>query len=488
MAIPDPTALWDPGSYWLTRLIFRRGLALVYLIAFLVAARQFRPLAGEEGLVPLERTIERRSFREAPSLFHLWPDDRVVGIAAWGGVGLSLAALVGLTDRYGLVVSMASWAVLWALYQSFVNAGRIFYGYGWESMLLETGFLAIFLGPMGVAPPAIVIWLLRWVLFRNMFGAGLIKIRGDPCWRDLSCLDFHYETQPMPNPLSWHAHHLPKPLHRISVAVNHGVELAVPFLYVAPQPVAAGAGVATIGFQGWLMLTGNFSWLNFLTIVQATTLFTDGLLAGVVPVAVPATAATPLSLQLAAWTVAGIVALLSVYPVRNLVSSRQVMNTAFDPLHLVNTYGAFGSITRERYEIVVEGTNDEELTADTDWRPYTFYGKPTDPTRRPPQVAPYHHRLGWQLWFAAMSPSPRRHPWFLALVDHLLAGDPATRSLVRDDPFPGEPPTYIRARRVRYRFSTPAERTETGQWWIREGSHDYVRPVRQGDLDRVGGW
>ena len=486
MAIPDPTALWEPGSYWLTRVLFRRGLALVYLIAFFVAARQFRPLAGEDGLVPLERTLERRSFREAPSLFHLWPDDRIIGIAAWTGVGLSVAALVGVTDRYGLLVSVVSWAALWVLYQSFVNAGGVFYGFGWESMLLETGFLAIFLGPASVAPPAVIVWLLRWVLFRNMFGAGLIKIRGDECWRDLTCLDYHYETQPMPNPLSWYAHHLPKPIHRVSVAVNHIVELAVPVLYVAPQPLAAGAGVATVGFQAWLMLTGNFSWLNFLTIVQATSLFSDGMLAGVLPVSVPTTAATPLSLQAAAWTVAGIVALLSVYPVRNLISSRQVMNTAFDPLHLVNTYGAFGSITRERYEIVLEGTRDQTVTADTEWRTYTFYGTPTDPARRPPQVAPYHHRLGWQLWFAAMSPSPRRHPWFLTLVDQLLAGDPAVRTLVRDDPFPEDPPTHVRARRVRYRFSTPAERSETGQWWIRVGGHDYVRPVRRGDLHRPG--
>ncbi|MFC6726756.1 lipase maturation factor family protein, partial [Halobium palmae] len=207
---------------------------------------------------------------------------------------LSAVALVGapgwLPAPYAVPASMLLWATLWALYLSFVNAGQVFYGFGWESMLLETGFLAIFLGAGGTAAPAVVVWLLRWVLFRNMFGAGLIKLRGDDCWRDLSCMDYHYETQPMPNPVSWYAHNLSGRFHRAEVFGNHVVELAVPFLYFAPQPFAALAGVATILFQGWLTITGNFSWLNALTIVLAVSTFSDGALASVLPVAAPATA------------------------------------------------------------------------------------------------------------------------------------------------------------------------------------------------------
>ncbi len=497
--VPIPTPdLWSDTGYRLTRFLFRRGLALTYLVAFLVAARQFRPLAGEDGLLPLDARLDRRDFADRPTLFHLVPDDRAIAAAAWAGVALSVLALLGVTDRFGTAVSMASWGLLWALYLSFVNAGGTFYGFGWESMLLETGFLAIFLGGSGVAAPAVVVWLLRWVLFRNMLGAGLIKLRGDDCWRDLTCLDYHYQTQPMPNPASWWAHHLPEPAHRAGVVVNHVVEVAVPFLYFAPQPVAAVAGVATVLFQAWLMVTGNFSWLNFLTVVLATSTFSDAMLSPVLGgvesvLLLPpagAVAAVPLALQVAVVLLAVVVAVLSVRPVRNLLSSTQAMNAGWDPLHLVNTYGAFGSVTRERYEVVLEGTTDEEVTADTEWRAYEVPGKPTDPERRPPQIAPYHHRLGWQLWFAAMSPTLRRHPWVLRLVEKLLAGDEGTLSLLRSDPFDGEAPTHVRALRYRYRFTTPEERAETGRWWARERVGTYVRPVSRGDLqsrERVRG-
>jgi RsiW-degrading membrane proteinase PrsW (M82 family) len=190
---------WGSESYWLVRFLFQRALAVIYLFAFLVAANQFRPLAGADGLLPIDEYVDAASFRERPSLFYFKPDDRVVGAAAWTGVGLSVLALAGvpywLPDAFAIPASVLLWATLWGLYLSFVNAGRIFYGYGWESMLLETGFLTVFLGAGGTGPPVVVIWLLKWVLFRNMFGAGLIKIRGDDCWRDLTCLDYHYEGQ-----------------------------------------------------------------------------------------------------------------------------------------------------------------------------------------------------------------------------------------------------------------------------------------------------
>ncbi|MFB6281017.1 MAG: lipase maturation factor family protein [Haloferacaceae archaeon] len=479
MAVP-----WS-GDYWLVRFLFHRGLALIYLLAFLVAAFQFRPLVGEDGLLPLGERAERRSFRERPSLFYLVPDDRLVGAAAWLGVAGSALALVGLPywlpDRYALPVSVGLWAGLWGLYLSFVNAGGVFYGYGWESMLLETGFLAVFLGAGPVAAPATVVWLLRWVLFRNMFGAGLIKMRGDACWRDLTCLDHHYETQPMPNPLSWFAHHLPDRFHRVEVLGNHVVELAVPFLYFAPQPFASLAGAATIGFQGWLMLTGNFSWLNALTIVLAVSTFGDGTLGAVLPVSAPPAAPVPFPLRVAALLVAALVVALSVRPVRNMLSPGQVMNTAFDPLHLVNTYGAFGSITRERFGIVIEGTDAADPDPG-DWTEYEFKGQPVRPDERPPQWAPYHLRLDWQLWFAAMSPTPRRHPWFTALLARLLDGDEATLGLLATDPFPNGSPERVRAIRYRYRFTTPEERAETGDWWRRERVGTYVRAVSADDL------
>ncbi|WP_222916749.1 lipase maturation factor family protein [Natrinema sp. SYSU A 869] len=478
--------MWQGEGYWLVRVVFQRGLALLYLLAFLVAATQFRPLAGEDGLLPLEWYVEGVSFRDRPSLFYFVPTDRAIGVAAWSGVVLSGLALIGvpywLPAGAATPVSMVLWAMLWALYLSFVNAGQTFYGYGWESMLCETGFLAIFLGAGSVAPPFVVILLLQWVLFRNMFGAGLIKLRGDDCWRDLTCMDYHYETQPIPNPVSWFAHHLPARFHRVETFGNHVVELLVPFCYFAPQPLSALAGVATIGFQGWLLVTGNFAWLNAITIVLAIPTFSDGTLAAVLPISAPTTAPTPLYLGVLVVLLAVLVIVLSVQPVRNMLSERQLMNTSFDPLNLVNTYGAFGSITRDRYEVVIEGTTDEEISGTTEWQPYRFKGKPTDLERRPPQVAPYHLRLDWQLWFAAMSPSPRRSPWFLRFLAKLLEADDETLALLADDPFDGEPPSRVRAIRYRYRYTTPEERAESGRWWARERVGTYVKPVSLEEL------
>lgn len=473
-------------DYWLVRFVFQRGMALIYLMAFLVAANQFRPLAGEDGLLPINEYVNRATFKERPSLFYFIPDDRIIGITAWTGVVLALLALLGgpywLPDPYALPLSMLLWAAMWVLYQSFVNAGRIFYGYGWESMLLETGFLTIFLGAGSSGPPVVVIWLLKWVLFRNMFGAGLIKIRGDDCWRELTCLDYHYETQPMPNPLSSFANHLPNRFHRLDVAGNHVVELAIPFLYFAPQPFAAVGGVATILFQGWLMLTGNFSWLNALTIVQAIVTFSDGLLVMAAPIAAPTVASPPLALLVLALLVTLLVLALSIQPVLNMLSSAQVMNTSFDPLHLVNTYGAFGSITKDRYQLVVEGT-DAENPSEDDWQEYEFKGQPVRTDERPPQWAPYHLRLDWQLWFAAMQPRPGpRQRWFLAFLEALLENDADTVALLRSNPFSDDPPEQIRVLRYRYRFTTPEERNETGRWWHRERVGMYVGSVSLTEL------
>jgi hypothetical protein len=286
----------------------------------------------------------------------------------------------------------------------------------------------------------------------------------------------------MPNPVSWFAHHVPDRFHRVEVVGNHVVELAIPFLYFAPQPYASVGGAATIAFQSWLLLTGNFSWLNALTVVQAIPTFSDGVLATALPVTAPTAAPTPLPLQVAALLLGIIVLGLSVRPARNLLSESQVMNTAFDPLNLVNTYGAFGSITRDRYQLVIEGTRAGDPD-ETDWEEYEFKGQPVRTDERPPQWAPYHLRLDWQLWFAAMRPRPtRRQRWFFALLESLLENDDATLDLLRTAPFPDDGPEKVRVIRYRYRFTSPEERAETGRWWRRERVGTYVTPVSLSEL------
>ncbi|OKJ94553.1 hypothetical protein AMK26_32540 [Streptomyces sp. CB03234] len=464
---------WFASSdYWLSRLVFQRALAGVYLVAFLCAALQFRALIGERGMLPVPAYLRRVPPRVAPSVFHLHYSDRFFALCAWAGAALSLALIAGAGDAVPLAVCMLMWAVLWALYLSIVNVGQTWYGFGWESLLLETGFLAVFLGNEDTAPPILILFLLRWLLFRVEFGAGLIKLRGDACWRDLTCLYYHHETQPMPGPLSWFFHHLPKPLHRVEVAANHVTQLVVPVLLFTPQPVASAAAGLVVLTQLWLVLSGNFSWLNWITIVLALSAV-DGSLV----VDAPALPHPPLWYGILVLAVTALIVVLSRRPARNLLSRHQAMNRSFDPLHLVNTYGAFGTVGRVRHEIVIEGTDEPTVHPGTVWREYEFKGKPGDVRRLPRQYAPYHLRLDWMMWFAALSPA-YAHSWFAPFVERLLEGDRDTLRLLRHNPFPDAPPVRIRARLYRYRFTTWRELRETGAWWHRTYVREFLPPTR----------
>ncbi|WP_333762741.1 lipase maturation factor family protein [Streptomyces sp. IBSBF 2390] len=458
-------------DYWWSRLVLQRGLAALYLVAFLTAALQFRALLGERGMLPIPRFVARVPFRRAPSLFQWRYSDGLFAACAWAGCAVSAALLAGADSELPLWAGILLWLVPWALYLSIVNVGQTWYAFGWESLLLETGFLAAFLGNDDVAPPVVVLFLLRWILFRVEFGAGLIKLRGDACWRKLTCLDYHHETQPMPGPLSWFFHHLPRPVHRVEVAANHLTQLVVPILLFTPQPVASAAAALMIVTQLWLVLSGNFSWLNWVTIVLALSALR---LPGTAPSVPPA----PLWYEVLLLAVAALLLFLSYHPVTNMVSRRQVMNRSFDPLHLVNTYGAFGSVSRVRYEVVVEGTLDDGPREDADWREYEFRGKPGDPRRWPRQFAPYHLRLDWLMWFAALSPA-YAGDWFGALVERLLENDRDTLRLLRRSPFPpGTPPRYVRARLFRYRYTSLRELRETGACWERTYVREYLPPTR----------
>src|SRR6266540_3528316 len=290
-------------DYWLTRLVLERALGAVYVVAFLVAANQFRPLLGERGLLPVPQFLRHVSFLDAPSLFHLHYSDRALLVVAWSGVALGVAVVVGLPDVAPPWVAIPIWFALWVLYQSIVNVGQVFYGFGWETLLLEAGFLAIFLGAGATAPAWPLILLFRWLLFRVEFGAGLIKLRGDRCWRDLTCLYYHHETQTMPNPLSWYFHQLPKPVHWLEVLGNHFAQLIVPFGLFAPEPVSTVAATVIILTQGYLIVSGNYAWLNAITIVAAVAALPDWLFRAFVPLGQPAfdpmPQPTPLAFQAA---------------------------------------------------------------------------------------------------------------------------------------------------------------------------------------------
>ena len=359
------TAWWqrllrEAATYELTRFAVLRLLGFVYLVAFLSLAFQLDPLLGSHGLLPATDFLRgarahlgAAAYWRVPTLFWLGSSDGAMHVLCWAGVALSAAALSGATNA---LLQLA----LWLLYMSFVHVGQIFYGYGWEIQLLETGFLAVWLCPVkSVTPfprmpaPVIVVWLLRWLILRIMLGAVLIKLRGDPCWRDLSCLDYHFETQPSPNPLSWSMHHFSHAVHVAQVLFNHFVELVVPWFAFGFRRWRHAAGLLLVLFQASLIASGNLSFLNWLTIVPALACFDDTLFVRLLPARRRAallerfSALRASTLQRRIPQVLGVVvAILSVGPVANLLSSEQRMNTSFDPLDLVNTYGAFGSVDR----------------------------------------------------------------------------------------------------------------------------------------------
>jgi len=444
------------GAYWV-RLLFQRGLAGIYLIAFVNVLRQFRPLLGEHGLLPVPRYLQRVSFWHAPSVFHLGYSDRALLVVGWSGVVLACVALSGLSEASSFGVSLAVWLGLWVLYQSIVNVGQTFYGFGWESMLLEAGFFAMFLGPSSTAPSTIPILALRWMLFRTELGAGLIKLRHDQCWRDLTCLYYHHETQPLPNPLSVYFHRLPKAMLRGGVAFSHFVQVVAPFGLFMPQPVASIAGALIIGHQLILIVSGNYAWLNWLTVVLGITAFSDATLL----LDTPQLAARGLAQDVVLYVLAAVTLTLSVKPALNLFSKHQLMNYSFNPLHVINAYGAFGSVTRERREVVLEGSSDG-----ASWQAYELYGKPGDPKRTPRQVAPYHLRLDWLLWFVPLG-GGRQDRWLDELAEKLLEGDRAVGKLFRVNPFRDQPPKVVRARLYRYAFANREEKQASGAYWKR---------------------
>jgi hypothetical protein len=260
------------------------------------------------------------------------------------------------------------------------------------------------------------------------------------------------------------------------VWVNHFAELVAPVGLFLPQPAASIAAVIIILFQVLIMASGNLSWLNLLTMVLAVPALDDRALGLLFRVRSPDLAEPTTVHKIAVGLLAVLVIALSVRPVENMLSARQIMNTNFNPLHLVGTYGAFGSVTHERYEVVVEGTDEGFPTPATKWREYEFRGKPTATGRCPPQVAPYHLRLDWLMWFAAMS-DYSQHPWFVHFMGKLLEGDPATLRLLRNNPFPDHPPRYVRAELYLYQFTTSEERRATGQWWKRRYAGEYFPAV-----------
>lgn len=484
----------DRPTYWLTRFVILRVLGGVYAVAFLVAINQVLPLMGTDGLLPLHIFIKNvigalgsksEAFIKLPSLFWFNHSDTALLTVSWIGFVLSCIVAAGFANAPVM-------AIIWFCYMSIVHVGQEWYGYGWEMQLSETGFLAIFLCPLfnmkpfpRQAPAVQVIFLFRWLVFRIMLGAGLIKVRNDVIWTNGTALYYHFETQPIPNPLSRWFHFLPHAVLKAGVWYNHLAELVAPWFVFWPRVARHVAGVVIILFQLTIFASGNLSFLNIITIVPALACLDDGFWSKLLPhflvrraMYARDHAVETRPMKVTAWIVTGVIAMLSIQPAVNLLSPRQIMNTSFDPLDLVNTYGAFGTVGKERYNVVFEGTSDNDSTDNATWRPYIYKGLPVLTDKRPPQIAPYHLRFDWQMWFASMS-SPQDYPWVYNLIYKMLHNDRRILSLFAQHPFQNKPPMYVRAVLYRYKFAAPGNPTH--QYWQRERLGLWIPPLSASD-------
>ncbi len=526
---------YERQSYSLARWIFLRLMGLIYFVAFFSFFTQISGLIGQEGVLPASRLLEIVRRQVGPERYWYFPtlawfsaSDGFLKFLAGGGAALSLLVVGGILTGPAL-------AFLWVFYLSLVAIGGDFMSFQWDVLLLEAGFLAIFFAgtewlsppwrfmgqqrevraerpqdlkleirdikdsearglkspPVNRQSPIAFLWLLRWLLFRLMFSSGLAKlVSGDQTWRNLTALDYHYFTQPLPTPVAWYAAQLPGGFQKFSCAVMFGIELGVPFLILAPRRLRhLGAGLMVF-LQVLIALTGNYTFFNLLTVALCVTLLDDALLRRFVlrRLAARSFASLPGESEGAGERLvrrpvvvrvltAAVAVFLIVGGVLHIPGTggvqrwlpRQALEIVYgtEPLHLVNGYGLFAVMTTSRLEIVVQGSSDGQT-----WQDYEFKNKPGDPRRRPPWVEPCQPRLDWQMWFAALG-NYSDNRWFVNLMIRLLQGSPDVLRLLAKNPFPDGPPLYVRAVAYDYHFTNFAERRATGDWWRRELTGTY---------------
>jgi hypothetical protein len=436
---------------------FLRALGAIYFIAFCSWGVQAIGLVGAKGILPLPDYVAAMrasgvGWWQAPSTVWWWHSDAAIRASWIVGAVAALLAVVGRWPKPALGVCLALWL-------SICVAGQEFLSFQWDLLLIETGFLALFASESRVS-----VWLFRWLLFRLMFFSGVVKIlSGDPTWRNLTAMHFHYETQPLPNPVAWYMEQLPLGFQKASTAFTFFAELLVPVLFFATRPVRRIAAVITIGFQLLILATGNYTFFNWLAIALCMWLFID---------ARPGVGNRRVGNRWAGAALAVFIGVVSGLTLLQYVDAplppggAAVMHVV-TPFRVVNSYGLFAVMTTERPEIVVEGSNDGVT-----WSAYEFRYKPGPLGRRPPTVAPHQPRLDWQMWFAALG-TYQTNRWFVNFMIRLLEGEPTVVGLLQSNPFPGAPPKYIRARTFLYHFTRWGSR----DWWMREERGSYFPAV-----------
>lgn len=499
-----------PSTFGIAQSVFIRGLGLIYLIAILSWWSQIDGLVGSNGIVPAASYVQAAksqlgasAFWHTPSLFLFNASDPALHWVCLIGAVLSVCVIAGIAQGPSLVG-------LWIVYLSLTTTGNVFMSFQWDALLLETGLLALIFTPwrLWISPrrvsPSVSRWaviLLWFLLFKLMFLSGFVKIASlDRAWwaPELSALTFHYETQPIAHVGGWWAHQLPRWFQQFSVILTYLIEMGLPFLiFLGRRPRL----IAFSGFTGLMILimaTGNYTYFNLLTILLCVPLLADSMWPNFVrdrvfresggrtdPELKPTLHRVWLGLRLAAGVpllaISGFILIADVVNGIARISRDDPMATVIrwnPPLaqfHSCNSYGLFRVMTKQRPEIIIEGSNDGRT-----WLEYGFRWKPDRLNEMPPLVAPHQPRLDWQMWFAALNyqyrPGPRLQ-WFENLVIRLFQGQPEVQQLLSENPFPNQPPAFIRAKLYDYKFTSPAERRATGNWWKREELGDFLPPT-----------
>ncbi len=492
-----------PPTYFVARRWFLRALGLIFLIAFVSLWVQIDGLIGSNGITPAREFLPAaraqlgdRAWSILPTLCWFNSSDGFLHFLCGGGVALSLLLIFGIAQALSLVG-------LVAFYLSLTIAGQTFLSFQWDILLIETGFLSIFVAPWrlwpkrGTDPPVsrAAIFLLKLLLFKLMVMSGMVKLTsGDDSWWDLTALDYHYWSQPLPTVIGWWADQSPEWFKKFSVAFCLVVEIIVPFFIWTPRRLRLLACGLLIFLQITIAATGNYCFFNLLAVALCLLLVDD--------VVWRQKSATVIRLREATArqadrrdeysdrlsTYVAVVVIVLTLPL-----NAQLIYSAFKPeaewsrllgsvyaraesFRIVNGYGLFRVMTKDRREIVIEGSADG-----IDWQSYEFKWKPGDVMRAPGWCAPHQPRLDWQMWFAALG-LYRQNPWFVQTVISLLHGKPEVAALFERNPFPQSPPRYVRATVYRYRFTTAEEHQATGASWKRQELGEYLPGVSLEDV------
>jgi predicted DCC family thiol-disulfide oxidoreductase YuxK len=502
-----------PPTYFWARRWFLRALGLIYLIAFVSLWVQIDGLVGINGVSPVSQFLPAvhaqlggDAYALLPTLCWFNSSNGFLHFLCGGGVVISLLLIFGIAPAISLLV-------LFVFYLSLTIAGQTFLNFQWDVLLLETGFLSIFLAPWRLWPRELLLWpgspipataapvsrpalfLLKFLLFKLMLMSGVVKLTsGDDCWWNLTALDYHYWSQPLPTVFGWWADKSPEWFKHFSVAFCLVVEVIVPFFIWAPRRLRLITAGLMIFLQLAIGITGNYCFFNLLTIALCLLLIDDAAVFAIerrAPASPASQEPRPPNTESALYrwsTYAAVIVIVVTLPINAwLIFSAfeprtrppHALANAYEQLEafrIVNGYGLFRVMTKDRCEIVIEGSAEG-----VEWLPYEFKWKPGDMKRAPGWCAPHQPRLDWQMWFAALE-RPQENPWLGGLIVRLLQGSQDVNRLLAHNPFPDKPPHYIRAMFYRYRFTTVSELRQTGAWWKRQELREYLPSVSLDEL------